>query len=442
MNDKELNGDYKRYIKIYNQRIEVNESEAFLCADIKKSDDKYIKKLWFSFPLKYMEYICVERGDAFLIAILYYAMINGYDLILEKPVSNKLLFQLTTYYIPTLLDITSFFHLINITAETDNTKIQNHKAVGTALSCGVDSFYTVLKSLESKFDDYKLTHILFTSIPAFTYAEDLKEFWLKSSYHKVEKVSAELGLDFIPCDTNLILEFAIEPFTTKSGVLVSNEGLASLPYCSFAFALQKLFQVYYLGSAGYKLNEADLDASPYDVLWHDFFSMPLISTENLQFYSSGVEASRIEKVKFIADYPIVQKYLLGCAMPVVDNCGKCEKCIRTMSELYAVGKLELFSNIYPVKKYKSHMGYNMAVVRAHKKKPFNRDILIMMRKKGNRIPISSYPISLILKWEEWLRKKLHNVQILRKIYYSLGLDIKKYGLSTEKMRTRDRSLNK
>lgn len=427
-------------IKIKNERIEFDEKFVYLCADIELSDRT--TKMWYRFPKEYEAYVCVERADAFLTGLLYYAMIYDYDLVIENPISERLLFQLSTYYIPTLAGTTDFFHEINIDAVADVRRISNEGAVGTALSCGVDSFYTILKSLEGNYKNYKVTHVLFTDIPATIFSDQLRVNWLNDNCKKTEKIARELNLKFILCETNLNREFKIKPFYSSSKIYVANEGLASLQYCSSVFALQKLFHIYYLGSAGYKLNEAKINASPYDVLWHDFFSMPNISTENLIFYSSGVEASRIEKINYIADFSIVQKHLFACAMPLAQNCGRCEKCTRTMAELYALKKLDKFEKVYPVDEFKKQYTKRIAVILSHRKKPFNRDILKALIDNGYRIPFLSYPLSLGVQFEGWLREKLRDNMMLRNIYFKLKLDVKKYGMSTKQLRENDLSLKR
>lgn len=428
----------RKRIAVRNERVESDGKYVYLCADVEQNERTM--KIWYRFPREYEVYVCAERADAFLTGLLYYAMIYDYDLVLENPVSEKLLFQLTTFYIPTLAGITDFFHQIGINATTDNTAIVNQGAVGTALSCGVDSFYTVLKSLNSDYEKFRVTHVLFTDIPATIFSDELRDSWLKENCEKSERAAKELKLKFILCETNLNREFKIEPFYSQSKIYVANEGLASLQYCSSVFALQKLFHVYYLGSAGYKLNEAKINATPYDVLWHDFFSMPNISSENLNFYSSGVEACRIEKVNYIADFPIVQKYLFTCALPTVCNCGRCEKCIRTMAELYVLGKVDQFGEVYPVDRFKTQYARKIAVVLSHKDKPFNRDILTTLKENGQKIPIISYPISVVVSVEGWLRKRLRDHWAFRKIYFALKLDVRKYGVSTRQIRGNDTSL--
>lgn len=66
----------------------------------------------------------------------------------------------------------------------------------------------------------------------------------------------------------------------------------------------------------------------------------LFSCDGLKFIYDGAEKSRSEKIEFIADNKMVQKHLRVCYKTNTEyNCCKCEKCIRTMASLEAVGKL-------------------------------------------------------------------------------------------------------
>ena len=40
--------------------------------------------LWFAVPVEYKDYLCYERGDSFVVAMLWYAMITGSDIIVGK----------------------------------------------------------------------------------------------------------------------------------------------------------------------------------------------------------------------------------------------------------------------------------------------------------------------------------------------------------------------
>jgi hypothetical protein len=69
---------------------------------------------------------------------------------------------------------------------------------------------------------------------------------------------------------------------------------------------------------------------------------PCWSSEALEFVHDGLEATRIEKVRLIAQDERALGWLRVCVRPTEDslNCGRCEKCLRTMINLHAVGALE------------------------------------------------------------------------------------------------------
>jgi len=75
-------------------------------------------------------------------------------------------------------------------------------------------------------------------------------------------------------------------------------------------------------------------------------SHPLLDPEyasyDLKIRHRDVELSRIDKIRAIADWDLALNNLRVCLANVKDrlNCGRCEKCVRTMLGLEAVGVLE------------------------------------------------------------------------------------------------------
>ena len=78
-------------------------------------------------------------------------------------------------------------------------------------------------------------------------------------------------------------------------------------------------------------------------------SHPLLDThfgtENLRIHHQGVALSRLEKVRLLLDWPLALDRLRVCNKGELYsagrlNCGQCEKCVRTMLELTALGALE------------------------------------------------------------------------------------------------------
>ena len=94
--------------------------------------------LWFSAPSQYAEYLSTERSNAFVIAMLWYAMITGSDIRSEAPMSRKLYDGLTQKLIPTLMQ-----DQIRLDGSVTGEPIECAGGVLTGMSCGVDSLYTL-----------------------------------------------------------------------------------------------------------------------------------------------------------------------------------------------------------------------------------------------------------------------------------------------------------
>ena len=86
--------------------------------------------------------------------------------------------------------------------------------------------------------------------------------------------------------------------------------------------------------------------SSYDIPnLHPCGSHPLLDPEyssyNMRIRHRDYELSRIEKIKIVSQWDVAFNNFRVCLANVPDrlNCGKCEKCVRTMTELTALGLL-------------------------------------------------------------------------------------------------------
>ena len=72
---------------------------------------------------------------------------------------------------------------------------------------------------------------------------------------------------------------------------------------------------------------------------------PLYSNTDLQIHHENVALSRLEKTKLVGEWDVALKHLRVCNEKESYsqgnyNCGKCEKCVRTMTALLSLGLLE------------------------------------------------------------------------------------------------------
>ncbi|MDF1551607.1 MAG: hypothetical protein P1P84_01030 [Deferrisomatales bacterium] len=69
---------------------------------------------------------------------------------------------------------------------------------------------------------------------------------------------------------------------------------------------------------------------------------PKYSSRDLPIFHKDLHLSRMDKIRLVADWEVALHNLRVCLANVEDrlNCGECEKCLRTMTGLAAVGALE------------------------------------------------------------------------------------------------------
>ena len=309
--------------------------------------------LWFAVPVEYKNYLCADRGDAFVVAMLWYAMITGSDIESVAPMSERMVFHITRYLIPALCTQENGYRRIHISGPTTDLPYQNIGGVGTGMSCGIDSFYTLHEYTR---DDtpvkYRLTHLCYFNMGAIFHpntSEDknysLKEFYeitdrmSEDKRENARQVAEQSGNSFVYVKSNLDSDYYRGAYG-HTGVYRN---------CAMALSLQGLFSVYYNSSGGWP-GYFDLTLTEgsqhYEALLCNCFS-----TESLSFILSD-NVTRVEKTIAIADDKLAQKYLDVCFC--FNSCGKCTKCIRTLVTLDIIDKVDQFGKIFDIDYFKKH----------------------------------------------------------------------------------------
>lgn len=302
--------------------------------------DDIFKQIWFEVEPEYTQYLCYERSDAFIIGILYYAMRYNHDIISEVPISQMLLYNIEEHLIPSVTRYDKRMHRIKITAPLASGKIENAGAVGTGMSCGVDSFHCVAKNLHSKYTDLNLTHLCVFNVGSFDGNKKMQE----SVYEKANIVAKELKLPLITTNSNI--ENSIKQGFEKSHSYTITFAI----YC-----LQKLFKLYYCSSSGYDYGEFSLKNNMKKASGvYELLSLNCFSNENLRIILEGGAYDRYEKTATIAKEPVAQNHLQVCTTNGDKNCNICFKCMRTILTLDTMGKLDEFSNVFDVDFYRNN----------------------------------------------------------------------------------------
>lgn len=145
--------------------IEKEGREFFLKAIIKDSVKGKSFPLWYSVAEQYGSYFCDDRADSFLIVSLMYAMKSHQDIVVNAPVSRRLLYHIVHDIQPLFTKLIPGSRSIRISVPDEAYPILNGKAVGCGCSLGVDSMSALYKHMgEGVMEEYRVTHLaLFNS---------------------------------------------------------------------------------------------------------------------------------------------------------------------------------------------------------------------------------------------------------------------------------------
>lgn len=409
-------------IKIGPPYIKYMESFVRLCSHIELPEGNF--ELYYEVPFDYEPYLCTERSNSFVLGILEFAMYKGYNIECEAPLDEALYYQLTNYGMDIITQNLYYMKKIEINAPYTSKVIESHNAVGTGFSAGVDSFYTVLKHLDTQLKSYNLTHLLIANIGAFTYAATEKTE--KIFYKQVEVLSkavSKLGdIPLLSVNTNYndLYLMAQIPIELQPHISAGT----SLKICGCVYALQKLFSKYYIASS-FQLDKFQFDLVPDFAL---LYYLKLCSTPFLSFYGSGLEVKRIQKLQYIANNNIVQHYL---SIDLGKNCSRCSKCLRTLLGLYAINKLDDFENVFDINGFKTHLSSRIAEYFAdngEKKDGFVQEFVQMCKTNHISIPFTAYlKCIFIYKPFTSVKNLLRKSKLIRKFYYKFNLDVKRNG---------------
>lgn len=327
----------------------------------------------------YKDKFCTERADAFLVAILPHLMAHSKrekptQVYTELPISEKLYYNLTEIYLPALVNFTDIYNPIELHTEISDEEIENEGAVGTGISGGVDSFYTLVTHVGHKCKDYALTHGVYIN---FNAANNFKgDIFTRND---PEIICKKYGIKYMYLESNFLSLYGKVTDVTNIFMVTS-----------VALAMQKLFKVYLISGA-YDFSHFAWDA--HNASNFDIVSVNCLGTENLDFVLTGCDRKRVDKVKRIADDPIVKKHLFICSTPVHDkNCSRCAKCTQTMLEYYVNGDREKAKYLFNWKYFDRNPAYYWGYIfRKGKEEHYDwPELQKRARKNGFKVPVSGY----------------------------------------------------
>lgn len=366
--------------------VQYADGQARLCADITLNGRG--TTLWFGVEEGQADYLCPQRSDAFVMALLPTAMRGGYPVTCETPMSERLHYQLENYLIPTLCAAGDLYHPVSIQAPLTSEPIKNKRGVGTGFSGGVDSLYTIMT--HGKDSTYPVTHLALFNVGVFEGPAYRESF--RKSCRNAQPFADEMGLELVGLDSN-ISQVLPERFLD----------VYSFRNLTGALVLQGLFSQYLL-SSGYDFGQFCFDLRNNSTF--DLLMVNCAQTESLVVYSSGGQVKRYQKLAALSDWEPARRWLHPCFTGGIGrkNCGHCKKCARDMTTLYALGTLDRFEAVFDIPAYKKEFSQRIALVLANRGNSLYDETLILLDKYGIAIPPAAYV------YAEQFRKAMKNLQ--------------------------------
>lgn len=306
--------------------------------------------LWFSVPAEYAEYLCAERSNAFVTAMLWYAMVTGSDISFEAPLSRRLYDGLTQKLMPAFPE--SEGAGIQLKGPLSAEPVACAGGVVMGMSCGVDSMYTLHcydrpdapggKRL-THLAYYDGSHLLPLVDPPYDIDSIYRELELTFSHiiDHAKVIASHHRLPLVVMRSNLDRDFY------RGGSLYSS----MYRYLAYTLALEHLHGTYISSSSGHNSSMVEtsltVPTQHYEGLLCD-----CCQTETLHYISSD-DVLRPEKLEALADDADAQKYLSVCfnSGPHGESCGMCYGCWKTMIPLDIMGKLDRFGECFDLQKY-------------------------------------------------------------------------------------------
>lgn len=275
--------------------------------------DQTRTSVWFRVPSDYRALI-TSSCDPLVVATLLLAMRQSSDIKVHGEVSPSLLRNLAEFQAAWSSWRPNSYHPIEITAETEQEQCNpeaGEKAIA-AFSGGVDSSFTVWRHRTNHCG--RLQRNLQAGLVVHGFDIPLeKQQAFDNATQKAEAILSSLDMKLIPMSTNI------------RQLALNWEDVFGTSAAACLMLLQR----------GYS---AGLIASsfPYQALSFPYGSNPitdsLLSSNAFQIIHDGAEFTRISKMRELTNWTEAKQNLRVCweGQELDKNCGRCEKCVRTI----------------------------------------------------------------------------------------------------------------
>lgn len=403
--------------ELFAPQLTVQNGQARVTSVVK--DGSSSRELWFETEAEHQAALATDVCDAFIIALLLPAMLQGKDIAVRGAMSSKLYYNITHLLLASLQSYLPEAKLINLSVDR---LLSNFDRRGTAVlsgfSGGVDSFCNYYDHTGDRSPpEYLITHFVYNNVGSHGQkgAEKDQETFLNHS-SSIRKFCTEEGKPLITVNSNLDaimgLDFQLTHTIRNVTVPLLLQNLASkflYPSCSH-------------------IRFTEVKPS-FDIAGLDAIILPLLSTERLDCITSGAQYERTGKAENVARMPASYRYLDVCVEPYLAksgqiNCARCWKCMRTQMTFDVIGKLELYNQVFDLAEYRTYK--NLFLVDVLKSKNNHQEDLAAFIKQHNypiprgvRFVAALTPQYLGHRIAKRVMPRLRNKQWLLKIFNAL-----------------------
>lgn len=283
--------------------------------------DRTRQHLWYRVPHEWSSLLSASC-DPFVVATILTTMNQSTDLVVHGEVSPSLLQNLADFQAAWSCWRPRQYKPIEITAEVEQEQLgakSSDSAIAT-FSGGVDSCFTVFRHRTGLVGKHPRNLKAGLMVHGFDIPLEQNQVFDRA-VAKSKTILTSLGMELIPIATNF-----------RQIIKLNWEDVFGTAAASSLMLLQGGYTVGLIASA-----------SPYQSMLFPWGSNPvtdpLLSSNAFQLVHDGAGFTRQQKIREIANWPEALQNLRVCwqGEQLDRNCGRCEKCIRTILCFRVVG---------------------------------------------------------------------------------------------------------
>jgi hypothetical protein len=352
-------------------------------------------QLWFEVPADWADFLESDLCDAFVLGLLPLAVSQRSDLLVQGPVSARLVHGLNHTYLPVQAILLGASGHGSVRASEVVHGGQPAEGAATGFSGGIDSFCAVRDlHLDAPPEAVRLTHLALFNVGSHESGERGRAVFRQRA-EQLMPCADDLGLPLVLVDSNLddLLPYGFQrTHTTRS--------------FAAAMALQRGWGTYYYSSgqsfAATKVTESSL------CTYVDPVAIPALASDTFRPIPYGAHYSRVDKTERVAPLEAAQRFLDVCVDPKVGrtvNCSACTKCLRTMLTLELLGWLDQFSEVFDLSLYETVRTKYMVKLLNDRSDELAAEV-------REALLASHTPIPPLVRLEAWLRRMLRPLKHL------------------------------